>query len=62
MKARISTPGVSDLEWMLVLCGPGWDTVEFHETEDLALVALKTALRKGVSGYVGHITKQGEFR
>lgn len=61
-KARITTPGITDNEWMLVLCYPALTSVDFFETEDQALADLKRSLKKGVSGYVGHITKQGEFR
>lgn len=62
MRARISKPGVTDLEWMLATCSPNdWD-VQFFEEEADARAALKAWLDKGRSGYVGRITLQGEFR
>jgi hypothetical protein len=61
---RITAPGITDLDWMVVICGPGAQevSVEFHESEEEAAEAMSAALKPRVTSYYGPVTKQGEFR
>lgn len=59
-RPRLTIPGVTDIEYMSVVCEGDRTTVDFHETEEEACAAARAALNPGSSVYVGRIGWQGE--
>lgn len=57
---RITRPGVTDDEYMLVTCTPDTTTAEFFEFQDEGLDAARANLHPTTSTYLAKVTHQGE--
>ena len=57
---RITRPGVTDDEFMLVTCTPDVTTAEFFEFQDEGLDAARLNLHPTTSTYLAKVTHQGE--
>jgi len=59
-KGRITRPGISDDEYMLVTCTPETTSVEFFEFQGEAEDATRLNLHPASTVYLGKIIRQGE--
>ncbi len=57
---RLTRPGVTDDEFMLVTCTPDTTTAEFFEFQDEGLDAARMNLHPTTSTYLAKVTHQGE--
>jgi hypothetical protein len=61
-RPRLTSPGVTDLPWMSVVCTPETTHVEFHESATEASEAVESGMVERCSAYVGQVIRQGEHK